>query len=212
MPTLEILTQPTCYWSIRNIAALLAKQVAFTMVDVGGGGKSKADWYMALTPFGRTPALRHDGRVIVESLLINEYIDETFADPPLLPAGAFARSWARIWMSHCDNTLIPLLSRIARAGTDDARAGELADLARQLDRAERGLFRDAAPHGDFYGGAAPGLVDFAWHTFFAAVTRTPSAPILLPPRLAAWAVALAAHPLLRTAETRLAALHAGEAA
>ena len=41
--------------------------------------------YQKLNPKAVVPTLVHDGQVIVESTVINEYIDETFADVPLKP-------------------------------------------------------------------------------------------------------------------------------
>ena len=42
--------------------------------------------YMKLNPKAVVPTLVHDGKVIVESSVICEYLDETFPDPPLKPA------------------------------------------------------------------------------------------------------------------------------
>src|SRR5580700_6987012 len=64
----EVLTTVTCRWSVRNIAALIEKQAEFRLVDVADtDGGNKAAWYTALTPFGKTPALRHGDRIVVES-------------------------------------------------------------------------------------------------------------------------------------------------
>jgi len=42
--------------------------------------------YLRLNPNGVVPTLVHDGRVILESSLICQYLDETYPDPALLPA------------------------------------------------------------------------------------------------------------------------------
>ena len=41
--------------------------------------------FLALNPAGMVPVLRHDGRVLRESLAINEYLDEVFPAPALRP-------------------------------------------------------------------------------------------------------------------------------
>lgn len=58
--------------------------------------------YLKLNPKGVVPTLVHDGKAIIESSLICEYIDETFPDPPLSPPTAFERSRMRLWSKHID--------------------------------------------------------------------------------------------------------------
>ncbi len=51
--------------------------------------------YLALNPQGLIPALDDDGFVIGQSLAIIEYLDETHAEPPLLPADTRGRAVVR---------------------------------------------------------------------------------------------------------------------
>jgi len=41
--------------------------------------------YLAVNPRGLVPALGDGGRMLIQSLAITEYLDETYPDPPLLP-------------------------------------------------------------------------------------------------------------------------------
>jgi maleylacetoacetate isomerase len=59
-------------------------------------GNQRAQDYLALNPQGLVPALAlDDGHVLTQSLAIIEYLDETFREPPLLPAEAVARARVR---------------------------------------------------------------------------------------------------------------------
>ncbi|HSD00246.1 MAG TPA: maleylacetoacetate isomerase [Casimicrobiaceae bacterium] len=59
-------------------------------------GNQRAQDYLALNPQGLVPALAlDDGHVLTQSLAIIEYLDETFGEPPLLPADAIARARVR---------------------------------------------------------------------------------------------------------------------
>jgi glutathione S-transferase len=58
--------------------------------------------YLKLNPKGVVPTLIHDGNAIIESTLICEYLDQTFPEPPLVPASAYARSQMRRWSKHID--------------------------------------------------------------------------------------------------------------
>jgi maleylacetoacetate isomerase len=63
---------------------------------VKGGGQNKSPEYRAINPQMRVPALTlPDGDVLVQSLAIIEYLDETHPRPPLLLTGAVARAKVR---------------------------------------------------------------------------------------------------------------------
>ena len=51
--------------------------------------------YLAINPQGLVPTLVHDGTTIAQSLAIIEYLDETFPQPPLLPATPAVRARVR---------------------------------------------------------------------------------------------------------------------
>lgn len=63
---------------------------------VKGGGQNKSPEYRAINPHMRVPALTlPDGNVLVQSLAIIEYLDETHRQLPLLPADPLARAKVR---------------------------------------------------------------------------------------------------------------------
>jgi len=51
--------------------------------------------YLAVNPQGLVPALDIDGVVLSQSLAIIEYLDETYQQPPLLPADPIGRAQVR---------------------------------------------------------------------------------------------------------------------
>lgn len=58
--------------------------------------------YLKLNPWGVVPTLVHDGRVIVNSAAINEYLEDAFPDRPLRPADPAARAKMRLWTWAAD--------------------------------------------------------------------------------------------------------------
>jgi maleylacetoacetate isomerase len=60
----------------------------------GGGEQHQAD-YVALNPQHLVPTLVHGTTVVRQSMAILEYLEETWAQPPLLPTGAAARARVR---------------------------------------------------------------------------------------------------------------------
>jgi glutathione S-transferase len=68
--------------------------------------------FVALNPNGQVPVLVHNGAVITESTVINEYLDEVFPEPRLVPQDPVARARMRIWNKFVDEYFCPALSRI----------------------------------------------------------------------------------------------------
>ena len=61
--------------------------------------------YLALNPNGYVPTLVHDDRVLIESRLINEYLDTAFPESPLTPAYPYDRYRAATWTKQVDDSL-----------------------------------------------------------------------------------------------------------
>ena len=61
--------------------------------------------YLALNPNGVVPTLVHDGRVVIESAVINEYIEGIFPDPPLAPSDHYERARMRTWTKQLDESI-----------------------------------------------------------------------------------------------------------
>lgn len=59
--------------------------------------------YLAINPNGVVPALVHDGEPVLESMLINEYIDAVFPTPPLRPTDPLELARMRLWTKLADN-------------------------------------------------------------------------------------------------------------
>jgi glutathione S-transferase len=98
--------------------------------DSSAGLRSAA--YLQLNPNGYVPTLLHDERVLTESRLINEYLDDAFAGPRLSPAAPFDRYRVAAWTKQIDDSLhlnIYVLSFVIVF-----RAGRLAMDAEALER------------------------------------------------------------------------------
>jgi len=58
--------------------------------------EQKTPEYLKLNPYGKVPVLVDDGTVLYESCIINEYLNEKYRNPPLMPADLGKRAKARI--------------------------------------------------------------------------------------------------------------------
>jgi len=74
------------------------------VLDLQRGDQHRPE-YEKLNPNHVVPTLVHDGRVVIESTLIIEYLDEAFPEPALMPDDPYARAQARLWMKKIDDYL-----------------------------------------------------------------------------------------------------------
>lgn len=61
--------------------------------------------YLALNPNGVVPTLVHDEFVVTESTVINEYLDDIFAEPKLRPDSPRRRAELRMWGKVVDDVV-----------------------------------------------------------------------------------------------------------
>lgn len=54
----------------------------------------------------KIPVLVHDGKPVAESLIILEYIEETWKPNPILPEDPYERAQARFWAKFVDEKVI----------------------------------------------------------------------------------------------------------
>src|SRR5262249_9650034 len=106
--------------------------------------------YLSLNPNGVVPTLVHDGKVILESSVICQYLDETFPEPGLMPRDPYARAQARTWLKFFDDDVHAALRQASfellyRPLLAEMPSAELEErLARHPDPVRARRFRDAA--------------------------------------------------------------------
>jgi len=90
--------------SLKPLLALYEKGVEWEHVFVDPAKfEQHSDWFKALNPRGQVPALDHDGRIITESTVICEYLEDIFPDVnPLRPADPYQVAQMRVWTKWVD--------------------------------------------------------------------------------------------------------------
>ena len=62
--------------------------------------EQKTPEYLKLNPYGKVPVLTDDATVLYESCIINEYLDEKYPNPPLMPKDLGKKAMARILIDY----------------------------------------------------------------------------------------------------------------
>ena len=92
---LKLVSHKLCPYVQRAVIALTEKGVPFERVDIDLA--NKPDWFLKVSPLGKTPVLLVGDHAIFESAVILEYLEETQANP-LHPANALHRAEHRAWI------------------------------------------------------------------------------------------------------------------
>jgi maleylacetoacetate isomerase len=132
------------------------------------GGEHRQPGYRALNPEALVPVLRHEGRLLTQSLAIIEYLEEVHPTPALLPGSAADRAWVRALAQHIACEVHPLNNlRVLRylegeLGLDEERKAAWIRhwVADGFAATEQRLARDGLS-GSCCFGNAPTLADCA---------------------------------------------------
>jgi ganglioside-induced differentiation-associated protein 1 len=88
--------------------------------------------YLRVNPKGLVPTLVHDGRSVIESTLICEYLDEVFPEPRLVPESALARAHMRLWSKAVDEGLHEGVTEISFSAMFRERLKNAPESQRQI--------------------------------------------------------------------------------
>ena len=102
---------------------------------------NKSEEFLSVSPYGKVPVVRVDGTSLYESNVVNEYLDEVYGSPRLMPEGPEERALARSWMAFADDYFFPSIRGVRMApqrGLSEEQIreakGKLEDALLRLER------------------------------------------------------------------------------
>lgn len=183
-------------WAVRMTCA--EKGVSFEIVNQAPHSPEQ----IALHPFGKIPAMRHQDLVLFESSAIMQYIDEAFPGPALRPTSIQNRAFMTQWMSAVNDSIYNVmmrklvLERLApiaahRPSNEQVIQDNFPDLQYQFDVLDRALERSP-----YFAGDNVSLADILLLPILFYVSLTPEGDNFLHnrPNLTRWQKSLVRRP------------------
>jgi glutathione S-transferase len=191
---LKLISHRLCPYVQRAVIALTEKGVAFERIDIDLA--NKPDWFLKVSPLGKTPVLMVGDHAIFESAVILEYLEET-EERPLHPADPLLRAEHRAWIEF-GSVVLNDIAGLYSAADEAAFRAKAAQLDARFARLEARMV--AAP---WFDGEAFSLVDAVFgpvFRYFDVFDGIGDFGILAgKPKLARWRKNLAARPSVRSA-------------
>lgn len=195
---LTLISHLLCPYVQRAIIVLEEKQIAYERIDIDLA--NKPDWFLKVSPLGKTPVLLVDRHAIFESAVICEYLEETTARA-LHPQDPIVRAQHRGWMEFASATLNSIG---ALYGAPDERTldAKVADLQTKFAQVEKEL-NTVGRNEPYFAGESFSLVDAAFAPVFRYFdvfdTIDDFGVFTSAPKVRAWRKALQQRPSVRSA-------------
>ena len=191
---LRLISHKLCPYVQRAVIALTEKGVAFERVDVDLA--NKPEWFLKVSPLGKTPVLQVGNAAIFESAVILEYLEET--EPrPLHPADPLRRAEHRGWIEF-GSTVLNDIAGLYSAPDEAAFKAKAVQLEARFARLEARVV--ASP---WFDGQDFSLVDAVFgpvFRYFDVFDDIGDFGILShKPKLLRWRASLASRPSVRAA-------------
>jgi len=188
----RLISHKLCPYVQRAVIALTEKGVPFERIDIDLA--NKPDWFLKISPLGKTPVLVVGDKAIFESAVILEYLEETQPNA-LHPADALDRAEHRGWIEFGSAVLNDIAGFYAAKDEATLKA-KAAQLEQKFARLEARVV--AAP---WFDGEKFSLVDAVFgpvFRYFDVFDEIGDFGILASkPKLAQWRKNLAARPSVR---------------
>jgi len=200
MEKLQLYSIAVCPFAQRTKIVLALKGIPHEVTEFDIS-KPMPDWFHKMNPEERVPVIHYQGKVLNESSVINEYLEDLFPEIPLFPKDLYSRALSRVWTTWASETFIPAMYTLLMnqdRDQDETLCKEALDSFAQLNR----WLTEHNPNGT-YAWDSFGMVDLNFAPFFQRYClnehyRGFKIPNTLEyARVLKWRNALLAHPIVR---------------
>ncbi|KAI5735742.1 hypothetical protein M8J77_022069 [Diaphorina citri] len=150
---LRVYSMRFCPYAQRVHLILLAKKIPHDPVFINLN--EKPEWYVSSVPTGKVPALKSEGSILYESLIISDYLDEKYeGDRKLIASSPLQRALDRIVLETFGKLSPAFYKCMMGEGINPSTFGEIVTA---LEPLEAELKARGTP---YLSGSKPGMVDY----------------------------------------------------
>lgn len=162
--TLELYSASVCPFAHRTRLTLMEKGIDFQLIEIDLN--NKPDWFSEVSPYGKVPVIKHQENRIWESAIINEYLEEAFPEPALLPDSPSKRALARIWIDFANTKLVPVFYKMLLEQNPEKQTKWKIQFQEQLQFMEKEGMQKLSCNGKYWFGNRLSLVDLTFYPWF----------------------------------------------
>jgi len=162
---LKLYDYPDCPFCQKVRVVLAEKDLEYEKIFVDlRKQEQKLPDFLRLNPYGKVPVLMDEDEVVYDSTIIDEYLEDEYPLPRLMPEDSQRRAAVRMLEDYCDNSFIPpttmLLAQLRKS--DAERDQQRVDQAREELRRCLYYLRDKLAGHEYLVGKEFTLADAAF--------------------------------------------------
>jgi len=200
MPEIQLYSSAVCPFAQRTRILLHEKGLDYQTHEIDL--KNKPDDFLKISPHGKVPVLLHGSDRIWESAIINEYLEEVFPSPALMPEDPGLRAMVRVWIDFANSRFTSAFYKLLLAQTPEAQNDWREEMTKHLRFIDQRGLQELSEAGPYWLGDRVSLLDITYYPWFerwAALEHYRGLPI--PDdcqRLKTWWQAMSDRPSIQT--------------
>ncbi|MEM6520989.1 MAG: glutathione S-transferase family protein [Cyanobacteria bacterium P01_D01_bin.71] len=164
MPDIQLYSSAVCPFAQRTRILLQEKGLDYQTHEINL--KNKPDNFRQISPQGKVPVLLCDGDRVWESTIINEYLEEVFPTPALMPSAPGLRALTRIWIDFANSRFNAAFYKLLLAQTPVDQADWREEMAHHLRFMEQRGLQELSDQGPYWLGDRFSLLDITYYPWF----------------------------------------------
>lgn len=165
--TLRIYSNRICPYAERARLVLAHKDIPNEVVNIHLS--KKPEWFLEkINPLGKVPAIQKDDKIVYESAVCCDYLDQVYPGNKLTPDDPYQQARDRILVEHFGQVTTQYYKMLFGPSENCAAAAET------LKKGLMEFDKEIQKRGDFFGGSEPRMIDFMiwpWFERFHATEK-----------------------------------------
>ncbi|CAI5446242.1 unnamed protein product [Caenorhabditis angaria] len=148
-----------CPWAERAMIYISVKGIDAEVINLNV--TDKPQWYFSKHYQGKAPAIEYNGKIVIESAYIPEYLDDIFPESRILPTDPYEKVQQKLLTERLTAVAMSVPSLFAVMRDKSLKTEKNQKVIETLEMAESLL-----ANSDFFAGKSAGYPDFLTFPFF----------------------------------------------